>query len=63
MSLESDETREFRIANHRVTVETRSGSLGNWDDGDAEIVVSTGANSMKIPSKFGDDMWTFIRPA
>lgn len=61
--LEYDGTRELRIANRRVTVETRSISLGNGDDGDAEIVVSSGGNSTKLSSKFSDDMWTFIKPA
>ena len=39
--LEYDGIREFRIANQHVTIETKSLSLGNGDDGDAEIIVST----------------------
>ena len=42
--LEYDGTRDFRIANRRVTLETRSVSLGNGDNGDAEIIVSSGRN-------------------
>ena len=61
--LEYDGTREFRITNRRVTVETRSISLGNGDDGDAEIIVSCRGKSTKLHSKFSDDMWTFIKPA
>ena len=61
--LEYDGTRDFRIANRRVTVQTRSISLGNGDDGDAEILVSSGETSTKLPSNFSDDMWTFIKPA
>ena len=61
--LEYDGAREFRIANRRVIVETRSISLGNGDDGDADIVVSSGGNSTTFPSRFSDDMWTFIKPA
>ena len=61
--LEYDGIREFRIANQHVTIETKSLSLGNGDDGDAEIIVSTEKNTIKLPAKFSDDMWTFIRPA
>ncbi len=61
--LEYEGTREFRIANRLVTVETRSVSLGNGDNGDAEIIVSSGVKSTKLTSQFSDDMWTFIRPA
>lgn len=61
--LEYDGIREFRIANQHVTIETKSLSLGNGDDGDAEIIVSTEKNAIKLPTKFSDDMWTFIRPA
>ena len=61
--LEYDGTRDFHIANRRVTVETRSVCIGNGDNGDAEIIVSSGGISTKLPSKFSDDMWTFIRPA
>lgn len=61
--LEYDGTRDFHIANRRVTVETRSVSLGNGDKGDAEIIILSGGNSTKLASKFSDDMWTFIRPA
>jgi hypothetical protein len=61
--LEYDGAREFRIANRLVTVETRSVSLGNGDDGDAEIIVSSSVKSTKLTSQFSDDMWTFIRPA
>lgn len=43
-SLEYDGTIDFRIANRRVTLETRSVSLGNGDNGDAEIIVSSGRN-------------------
>lgn len=56
-------SRKFRIANRLVTVETRSVSLGNGDNGDAEIIVSSGVKSTKLTSQFSDDMWTFIRPA
>lgn len=61
--LEYDGTREFHIGNRRVTVQTRSITLGNGDNGEAEIVVFSGGNSTSLPSKFSDDMWTFVRPA
>ena len=61
--LQYDGTHEFDIGKRHVMIETRSISLGNGDDGDAEIIVSSGGDSTNIASKFSDDNWTFVKPA
>jgi hypothetical protein len=61
--LQYDGTHDFDIGKRHVMIETRSISLGNGDDGDAEIIVSSGGDSTKIASKFSDDNWRFVKPA
>ena len=61
--LQYDGTRDFDIGKRHVTIETRSISLGNGDDGDAEIIVSSGGDSTNVASKFSDDNWRFVKPA